>query len=81
METISFRPTEEQGQFIDGLLAHGEYASQSEVIREGLRLLQEKKAESKLEMLKQLIAEGDQSGEAQDFEIESFLQRMNAETE
>jgi len=60
--TITFRPTEEQGGFIEGLLDSGDYASQSEIIREGLRLLQEQRASSKLEALRSLINEGDQSG-------------------
>jgi antitoxin ParD1/3/4 len=37
--TITFRPTEEQGGFIDRLIESGDFANQSEVIRAGIRLL------------------------------------------
>ena len=57
--TITFRPTEEQGGFIDGIIESGDFANQSEVIRAGIRLLQEQRVESKLTQLRQLIREGE----------------------
>lgn len=40
----TFSLTEEQAKFIDGKVEHGGYASGSEVVREGLRGLQEEEA-------------------------------------
>jgi antitoxin ParD1/3/4 len=40
----TFSLPHEQAQFIDGLVASGAYATSSEVIRDGLRALQERSA-------------------------------------
>ena len=50
------------------------------MVREGLRLLQEKQAQSKLKMLQQLIKEGEDSGIATTWNIDEFLTRMDAKT-
>ena len=42
-------------------------------------LLQEKQAASKLEILRQLIDEGESSGEPVDWDINEFLTRMESE--
>jgi antitoxin ParD1/3/4 len=75
-ETITFRPTDEQGGFIQTLIEAGDYANQSEVIREGLRLLQEHRASSKLETLRRLINEGEKSPVIEGWTADSFLGRM-----
>ena len=49
--------------FIESLIESGDYRTQSEVIRESLRLLREKQAESRLQTLRNLLAEGLSSGE------------------
>ena len=59
--TITFRPTDEQGGFIDQMIESGDFANQSEVIRAGIRLLQEQQAKSKLNQLRQLVKEGENS--------------------
>jgi antitoxin ParD1/3/4 len=46
--------------FINAQLQHGRYGSASEVIRQGLRLLEEH--EQKVEALRQAIIEGEESG-------------------
>nr|UKE84908.1 type II toxin-antitoxin system ParD family antitoxin [Pectobacterium sp. PL152] len=53
----------------------GDYRTQSEVIREALRMLREKQAESDLKTLRQLIAEGINSGEPQEWNKDEFLQK------
>jgi len=74
--TITFQPSPEMNAFIEGLLEKGDYNSQSEVIRAGLRLLQEQAAGSKLEQLRALIDEGDQSGDLPSWNVDEFLHRM-----
>ena len=49
--------------FIESLIESGDYRTQSEVIRESLRLLREKQAESRLQTLRNLLAEGLSSSE------------------
>lgn len=75
-DSITFRPTDEQGGFIEGLIQSGDFASQSEVIRAGIRLLQEQQAESKLAELRQLIQEGKDSPVIQNWSADSFIDRM-----
>ena len=77
--TITFQPSKQQSELIDGLLANGGYNNQSEVIREGLRLLEEKYANSKLEQLRKLIDEGLNSGEAEDWNAKEFLAELKRE--
>ena len=74
--TITFRPTEEQGGFIDAIIESGDFANQSEVIRAGIRLLQEQRAELKLTQLRQLIREGENSPILDDWSAEGFVSRM-----
>ena len=52
--------------FVRELLATGRYASASEVVRDGLRLLEdrERQREAKIAMLKEAIREGLESGSA-----------------
>ena len=59
--------------FIEEKVKEGRYSSASDVIRAGLRLLEEE--EAKLERLRALIAEGEASGIAEDFDWDEFLAR------
>ena len=45
--------------YVESLVESGNYRSNSEVLRESLRLLREKQADSKLEQLRHLIDEGE----------------------
>ena len=74
--TITFQPSKQLGEFVEALVESGTYNNQSEVIREGLRLLQEKTAGSKLQALRKLIDEGEASGEPIEWNADEFLQRM-----
>jgi antitoxin ParD1/3/4 len=77
--TITFQPNKNQVQLIEVLLESGGYNNQSEVIREGLRLLEEKHAKSKLKQLRNLIDEGENSGELLTWDAQEFLTRMKKE--
>jgi antitoxin ParD1/3/4 len=57
--------------FVEQKVAAGRYASASEVLRAGLRLLEED--ELKLEALRAALVEGEESGEAEDFDFDAFL--------
>lgn len=72
---IAFRPTDELSNFIEELVEIGDYANQSEVIREGLRLLQEQRAASHLETLRQLLIDGEQSGDAGELDISAIKRK------
>jgi antitoxin ParD1/3/4 len=60
--------------FIQNQIETGRYASTSEVVRAGLRLLE--KEEEKLKLLRQALVEGEQSGWIEDFDPEEFKARM-----
>ena len=63
--------------FVQRCISVGRYKNASEVIRAGLRLLEEE--ESKVVALKQAIQEGIESGIEEDFDPEQFLQKLKAE--
>jgi antitoxin ParD1/3/4 len=65
--------------YVEALVESGDYRSNSEVLRESLRLLREKKAESKLEQLRHLIDEGEASGDPTAWDVHEFLGRMKKE--
>jgi len=78
--TITVDTGNELRGFIDTLVDSGDYKTKSEVVREGLRLLKEQQAKSKLEALRQLIDDGENSGETLDWNAEQFLDRMKLKT-
>ncbi len=63
-------------EYVQFLVDSGDYRSNSEVLRESLRLLREKQAASKLEQLRHLIDEGEQSGDPLTWNAHEFLGRM-----
>ncbi|WP_417657413.1 type II toxin-antitoxin system ParD family antitoxin [Pseudidiomarina aestuarii] len=63
-------------QFVDQLVASGRYASTSEVIRAGLRKLEEDQA--KLETLRSLLQEGIASGTAE-YTYDSLMAEIDNE--
>ena len=62
--------------YVQFLVDSGDYRSNSEVLRESLRLLREKQATSKLEQLRHLIDEGESSGDPLIWDAHEFLERM-----
>jgi antitoxin ParD1/3/4 len=63
--------------FIDAQVREGRYGSASDVVRAGLRLLQEH--EAKVRALEAALIEGEESGPAGEFDFDAFLARKNAE--
>ena len=62
--------------FVKGRISKGRYKNASEVIRAGLRLLEEH--ENKVQALKDAIQEGIDSGIAEDFDADEFLKELKA---
>ena len=62
--------------FIDAQVQAGRYGSASDVVRAGLRLLQEH--EAKVKALEAALIEGEESGEPRPFDSKAFLARMHA---
>jgi antitoxin ParD1/3/4 len=60
--------------FISAQLATGRYGSASEVVRAGLRLLED--SESKLQALRQMLIQGEESGVA-DYNYQDFLAELD----
>ncbi len=62
--------------FVEDSISKGRYKNASEVIRAGLRLLEEE--ENRIASLKFAIREGIESGPAPDFNAEKHLEKLKA---
>ncbi|MFN7676346.1 type II toxin-antitoxin system ParD family antitoxin [Flavobacterium sp.] len=64
--------------FVDSRVSEGRFKNASEVIRAGLRLLEEDEEESKIIALKKAISEGVESGTVEDFDPKKHLESLKA---
>jgi len=65
--------------FIEAKLSEGRYVSASEMVRDGLRLLEERDANSTLNLLREALIEGEESGDGGILNMEEI--RMEAKKE
>jgi len=67
-------------EFIRSLVSSGRYATASEVMREGLRLIEEReeRRKAKLEALRAALQEGLDSGAAEELEPAELVARVKA---
>lgn len=62
--------------FIESTVSNGRFNNASEVVRAGLRLLEDE--ENKIISLRKAVQEGIDSGVAEDFEPKKFLESLKA---
>ncbi len=70
-KNTSFSLGEHFNSFVEEQLRRGRYSSASDVVRAGLRLLEEQ--EAKLTALRAALIEGEQSGASTPFDFEAFI--------
>ena len=63
--------------FVEEQIASGRFGSVSEVVRAGLRLLEER--EAKLDALRHAVKEGIESGPAEPFDFDEFMSSKESE--
>ena len=71
--TVTIGPHYEE--FIQSNIAGGRYNNVSEVVRAGLRRLEED--ETRLSAIRAALIEGETSGVAEDFDPATFIQKLN----
>ena len=72
-KNTSFSLGEHFSEFVEAQVGQGRYSSASDVVRAGLRLLEEQ--EARLAVLRAALIEGEQSGPSTAFDFEAFITR------
>jgi antitoxin ParD1/3/4 len=76
-KNTSFTLGDHFASFIDTQVTEGRYGSASDVVRAGLRLLEEQ--ETKLATLRAALLAGEESGPSTEFDFDDFLARKRIE--
>jgi len=77
MATTSFTLGEHWEVFMKNQIASGKYGSASELVRDGLRLLERR--ETKIAALQKAITEGFESGIVESFSMDELQKELDAE--
>jgi antitoxin ParD1/3/4 len=72
-KNTSFSLGEHFSHFVEAQVGEGRYSSASDVVRAGLRLLEEQ--EATLAAVRAALVEGEQSGPSTPFDFEAFIAR------
>jgi antitoxin ParD1/3/4 len=72
-KNTSFSLGEHFADFVESQVARGRYGSASEVVRAGLRLLEDQEAQ--LAVLRAALVEGETSGASSPFDFDAFVMR------
>ena len=75
-KNTSFSLGEHFSRFVAAQVSEGRYGSASDVVRAGLRLLEER--EARLAALQAALIEGEQSGPSTAFDFAAFIARKRA---
>ncbi len=75
-KTTSIALGEHLAEYARRKVASGEFGSTSEVVRDAMRRAEER--DSRIERLRQLVREGEESGPARPFNFDAFLEEMRA---
>ena len=76
-KSVSIRLDAKEDAFIERQIATGRFETADEVVKAALELLQDGEAE--LDAIRQALIEGEESGFAEEFDPEEFLQRLHRE--
>jgi antitoxin ParD1/3/4 len=76
MRSASITLDEHSSRFVDEQVSRGKFASAADVVKAALQLLEEDEAQ--IERLRAALIEGEQSGEATEFDFDAFLAGKNA---
>ena len=79
MATTSLSLGEHWEVFIKNEVASGRYGSASEVVRDALRDMEERK--SKMEALKSALIDGEESGDAGELDIQDIKRKARAQND
>ena len=77
-KNTSFSLGDHFSSFIEGQIQQGRYSNASDVVRAGLRLLEDQ--EAKLRLLRQALDEGEASGDPVELDFEAFIADMRGQS-